>query len=363
MKKEALTSKQGSSLIVLYLTGNAAIMALGSAAKEDFWLAILGAVFLAWIVTLVLSYISSVYPGKNLFEICESLFGKIIGKILVALFTFYAMQTGGIVLRNGTQFININGLPNTPIILIMACIMFLAIYFVKNGMKVMGKWAELFTIIFSLAIFLLVILAIPKMKFENVRPFLYRGIKPVLVSTFYTFGFPFGEIVTFSFVFSSFERDEKISKVYRNGLLAGGGIMLITSLHNTLVIGVESMNATYYPTYLAATRIGIEPFLKRNEVVLAGIIVIASFTKTAVYLLASCLGIAKLFNCKDHKFLVTPVAIIFMIWSFNLFKSVMELREWDLLVWKEFSLIFQVILPIFIFISAFIRKKIRGVSI
>jgi len=363
VKKEALTSKQGSSLIILYLTGNAAIMALGSAAKEDFWLAIIGAVIFAWIVTLQLSYISSLYPGKNLFEICESLFGRIIGKFLVGLFTFYTMQTGGIVLRNGTQFVNINGLTNTPIMLIMLCIMLLAVFLVKNGMKVMGKWAELFAIIFSSAIFILVILAIPKMNFENVRPFLYRGVKPVIVSTFYTFGFPFGEIITFSLVFSTFEKGEKVSKVYRNGLIIGGGIMLITSLHNALVIGVENMNTTYYPTYFAATKITVAPFLQRTEVVLASVIVIASFAKTAVYLLASCIGIAKLFNCKDYKFIVTPVAIIFMIWSFNLFKSVMELREWDLAVWKEFSLVFQAILPTFIFISAIIKKKIRGVSI
>jgi len=363
VKKEALTGTQGSSLIILYLTGNAAIMALGSAAKEDFWLAIIGAVFLAWIVTLQLSYISSVYPGKNLFEICESLFGKIIGKFFVILFTFYTLQTGGIVLRNGTQFININGLPNTPIMLLMVVIMFLTVYLVKNGVKVMGRWAELLVIIFSLAIIILIIMAMPKMNLENIRPFLYRGIKPVIVSTFYTFGFPFGEIVTFSLVFSTFEKGEKVSKIYRNGLIIGGAIMLATSLCSALVIGVENMNANYYHTYFAATKVSIKSFLQRNEVVIAGVIVIASFTKTAIYLLASCIGIAKLFNCKDYKFIVTPVGIIFMIWSFNLFKSVMELREWDLAVWKEFSLVFQVVLPTFIFISAFIKKKIRGVSI
>jgi len=293
----------------------------------------------------------------------ESLFGKVIGKLLIIIFTFYTMQTGGIVLRNGSQFVNINGLPNTPIMLIMLCIVALTAYFVKSGMKVMGKWAELFAVIFSLAIFVVVILGIPKMDIQNVRPFLYRGIKPVMVSAFYTFSFPFGEIITFSLVFSSFEKGKKISKVYRNGLFIGGAIMLIASLNNALVIGVESMNATYYPTYVTATKIAIPPFLQRTEVVLASVIVIASFTKTAVYLLASCIGIAKLFNCKDYKFIVTPVAIIFMIWSFNLFKSVMELREWDLAVWKEFSFVFQGILPTFIFISAIIKKKIRGVSI
>jgi len=361
VEKEALTGKQGSSLIILYLTGNAAIMALGSAAKEDFWLAIIGAVILAWIITLLLSYVSSLYPGKNLFEICEVLFGKILGKFIVGVFTFYTMHTGGIVLRNGSQFVNINGLPNTPIILIMLCIMVLAVFFTKSGLKVMGRWAELFALIFALAIFILVLLGIPKMDIENVRPFLYRGVKPVMLSTFYTFGFPFGEIVTFSFVFSTFDRGQKISKVYRNGLFIGGAIMLIASLNNALVIGVEGVNATYYPTYFTATKIELAPFLQRTEIVLASVIVIASFTKTAVYLLASCMGIAKLFNCNSYKFIVTPVAIIFFIWSFNLFNSVMELKEWDLAVWKEFSFIFQGILPVFIFISAFIKKKIRGV--
>ena len=70
---------------------------------------------------------------------------------------------------------------------------------------------------------------------------------------------------------------------------------------------------------------------------------------------------SKLFNCKDYRIIVTPMAIILMIWSYNLFNSVMELREWDLQVWKEFSLIFQAILPTIVFISAVIKKKIRGV--
>jgi len=200
------------------------------------------------------------------------------------------------------------------------------------------------------------------MNIENVRPFLYRGVKPVMLSTFYTFGFPFGEIITFGFVFSYFEKGEKISKVYRNGLFIGGIIMLAASLNNALVIGVESVNATYYPTYFTATKITIAPFLQRTEMILASVIVIASFTKASIYLFASCIGIAKLFNCKNYKFIITPVAIIFLIWSFNLFSSVMELKEWDLAVWKEFSFVFQGILPAFIFISAFIKKKIRGVA-
>lgn len=360
MEKQALTNKQGSSLIALYLIGNAAIMALGSAAKEDFWLSIISAVFLAWLVTLQLSYVSNLYPGQNFFEIFESIFGKVIGKLLTAIFTFYTMQTGGIVLRNGTQFININGLPYTPIMLIILCVIFLSAFIVKSGIRVMGKCAEVFITIFIIAISIVILFSINKMRLGNIAPFLNKGIKPVILSTFYTFGFPFGEIVTFSLVLSNFEKGVKINKVYRNGLIVGGVVMLIASLNNAFVLGVETANATYYPTYLTATRLTIPPFFQGTEVFLAGIIVFASFTKVSVYLLASCIGVSKLFDCKDYRIIVTPMAIILMIWSYNLFKSVMELKEWDLAVWKEFSFIFQGILPTVVFISAFIKNKIRG---
>jgi spore germination protein KB len=81
------------------------------------------------------------FPGKDLFEILEILFGAIGGKILIALFTWYPIHLGALVLRNFSEFTQISAMPETPQLPMMILMVLTTIYLARHNMKGVGKWS------------------------------------------------------------------------------------------------------------------------------------------------------------------------------------------------------------------------------
>lgn len=358
MKKEIISDRQGISLIILYLTGNSSIMALGVSAKEDLWLVIILAVAMGGLISLLLIRLHKLFPGKNLFDICEICFGSVFGKLFVILISFYTLHTGAIVLRNDIQFINITGLTKTPLEVIFVSFGLLLLFAVKGGIEVLGRWSEYFVPIFIIFIFTVILLLLPQMDFKNVKPTLYNGITPVLKASYLSFTFPFGELGIFIMAFAHFKTKKSYFNIYITGLLIGGFIIFLSSLTNVLVLGVNGTANTYYPAYLAVSRLDIGKIINNLEMISASAFILGGFVKISIYLLGACKGVSKIFNFSDYRFVVTPVSIIMSIISFSLYDSVKEFNEWDLEVWPYYALMFQIIIPVVILIAAEIKVKV-----
>lgn len=139
MNKEVISEKQGISLVIIFIMGSASVMVTGLEAKQDAWIAIIFAIVFSIPMILIYAHIQSLFPGKNLFEIIEISLGKVIGKIIVILFTWYVIDTGAQVLRNYCQFIEETTLSNTPLIVIIILISIPCIYVLKKGIEVIGR--------------------------------------------------------------------------------------------------------------------------------------------------------------------------------------------------------------------------------
>lgn len=360
MNKEVITNKQGIYLIVLFLTGTSTMLVYGINAKQDAWLAIILAIFMALFMALIHSRIHNIFLGNGLFDIIEFCFGRFIGKGIILLYTWYVLHTGSIVLRNIGQFITINSLRETPLIIPMIIITITSIWIIKQGIEVMGKMASFSLILFVSGVFITILLLLPNMNINNLFPVLYRGMKPVIRGAYLTFSFPFGEIIVFTMIFSHFKERKSPNLIFIVGLLIGGISVLIISLTGILVLGVNGALSLYYPSYGAIKRINIGNILQRLEVIIAIMFVVGGIFKVSIYLLATCRGIEKIFRCSDYRFIVIPIGLLMAILSYILYDSIMEFLEWDMAAWIYYSFFFQVILPVIIWITCEIKKRLKS---
>ncbi|MEL7596689.1 MAG: GerAB/ArcD/ProY family transporter, partial [Clostridiaceae bacterium] len=182
------------------------------------------------------------------------------------------------------------------------------------------------------------------------------GIKPILKGTFAVFAFPFGELVMFSMVFTTF-KEKGIPKVYRKGLILSGILLLIINLTMILVLGVNIAEIHYFPSHETVRRINIGDFIQRIEILVSLIFLIGGITKVSMCLLAASKGVAKLFNFKDYRFIVTPIGIMMVNLTILSYESVMEMQKWTAEVWPYYSFLFQAILPIIIFVGVEVKRK------
>ncbi len=365
MNKEIISNTQGISMMALFIAGSTFALGTAAAAKQDIWLAIIIAILFSLIAVVIYAAILTEFPGKNLFEILEYVFGSVIGKVISVLYIWYFFHLAALVLTNFGQFVNKLGMTDTPKLVIECFFMFIVVLGVRQGIELLGKCSIVFLIMLLVTEFVSITFKIPIINLNHLKPFLYDGLKPVMNSAFSTFSFPFAETIVFMVVFNGLRNKKSYYRVYIIGILIGGLAVLAASVFEMMVLGKVEYLKTYFPTYVAIGRIKFPGFIERIEASISVAILLGGFLKISICLLACCKGISNLFNINDYRFLVTIIAILAIILSSIVYENTMEMVEWAVNVYSYYALVFQVILPIIIFIIMKIRigsKEIRGVK-
>lgn len=358
MNKETISDRQSIILMILYIIGFTTILVVGKKAKQDLWLAIILAFFMAWSIMLVYARIQYLFPRKDLFDIIEICFGKFLGKIICFILICHILLNAAAVLSNISLFITTVALINTPIIAIMILTIIISIWIIMEGIEVICRCAELMLILIVVLLCTSILLLIPKIDIHNLQPILYNGMTPVLKEGFAIFIIPLTSTVILTTIFSSFERKNSPYLVYSIGLFGGTVIIFVISLITLLVLGINSVESLYFPSYSAAKGIKTGNIFQRLEVIAALIFVLGSFMRFTVMLLSACKGLAKTFAYKDYRFIVTPLSLFLLNLGYIIFESTIDYTE-VLKVWPYYAAIFQVVLPLATLLAAEIKCRIN----
>ncbi|MBC8061335.1 MAG: endospore germination permease [Clostridiaceae bacterium] len=357
MKNEVISERQGVILIILFIIGSTFLIGSGGQAKQDAWIAVIIALSWSTILLLMFSRILSLYPGKDLFDILQIVMGKFIGKIISIIMIWFAFHLGTLVLRNLSEFTNAIVLPDTPVILPMVFFIILLVWGLREGIEVLGRWSEFFIWLVILIFIFTSMLSISLMDINRLKPILNNGLNTLLKGAFSSFSFPFGETVVFTMVFSNISKAKNYNKTFMMGLGLGGFIIFIATIRNLLVLGSGTISRFYFPSNTAISLIHMGELLQRLEMGTVLILLISTFIKTIICLLAVCNGISKVFGFDDYRFMTTPVTLWMFNFSFFIYKSTMEMSAWAFNIWPYYSMFFEVIIPLVIFILAEIRSR------
>ena len=357
MQKEVVSNRQGITMMALFIMGSTMLLGIGSEAKQDAWLAIIIAFIFIIPVMTIYARILALYPGKSLYEILNAVFGSIFGRIIALFFIWYALHLGTLILRNFQVFIKVVAFPETPEFVSVMLMGILCIWAVKEGIEVLGRFSQLVIIVLAFIIIAVVILGMKDAKFDNLRPFLYNGIKPVISSAFNTFSYPFAETVLFMAAFSFMKNKNDSYRVYYFALAIGVFFTLLVTVRNILVLGANLTDQVYFPSYTAVSLITIGEFLQRIEVTVSVVLLFAGFVKVSVCLLAAAKGVDYLFKIGNYRQIVAPVGLLMMVVSCFIFQNIMDMQEFAFKIYKYYAFPFQVILPVIIWIGAEIKAK------
>jgi spore germination protein KB len=126
-----------------------------------------------------------------------------------------------------------------------------------------------------------------------------------------------------------------------------------------MVVGTEELSRNYFPSYTVVARINIGDFLQRIETAVVVAFLLGGFVKISCCIMAVSKGIANIFNFSDYRFLVTPVALATLSFSFMVYDSILETVTWVPQVWYVYASIFEVGLPLITYIGAEIKSKTK----
>ena len=346
MEKEIISSKQGVTLLIMYILGSALIIPPGIKSGRDSWIAVIFAIIIVLPMLYVYTRIVTVCPGKDFFDLQKSLFGKVIGTITSILYVFFSLHLGTIILRIFSEFIQAVSFPETPQLLTLILMGTLCIFGAKCGIEVIARWSSFIFPIFFLVVIFLITFSMPNSEISNIKPMLYNGLDPVVRSSITIFAFPFAEVALFTTVFNSLDNKKSTFKIYLIGTVVAGIMLSAVSIRNIAVLGAESIASYYFPTYNAVSVISIGSFFDRFEILVAIMFVVSGFLKATICLYSASKGLSKIFNIDSYSEFAAPLGVLMLTGASFAYENIMEMYKWINSVYQYYSFPFLVLLPL-----------------
>ena len=359
MDNQKMSGRQMKYVIALFLIGSSLVGGTASKAGQDSWICMLLATVAVVPMIFVYNSILRLYPGENLFDIVIKIFGNIVGKIICIIYTFYAIHLGSLVLNIFGEFIHIVNMPETPKVLIVCAMMLVCIYMVYKGLSNIGRVSKFLFPILVVLFLMTVVLSLKDMNFNNIKPILTTEMKTLLNSSLTVFSLPLGEMVLFMTLFSSIDPKENFKKIYIYGLIFAMLVLVGANLRNLLILGPTLVKIFPFASYESVSIIAIGDFFTRIEVIIGIDLLIAGFIKICVCCFSSAIGVARIFNISEYKYVVVPCVLIMITLTGFSFKNTVEMMDFVDII-KFYAVPFQVILPIIILVTAKIKSKIMS---
>lgn len=360
---ERVSLYQLATMIILFQIGSSPLFLLASEAKQDAWISVFIAMACAFgLLAFVTLGIHRQEPDKNLIQILQDYFGKIIGLFLSWSYVVYFIYKS---VRNVREFGDLTIeylLPESPLIVICGILMLVSGYAVFKGVEVFFRVTEFLLpfIAFLYASLFLILMCSGVVSSNQLLPVLQEGIRPAVSAALpEVISFPFGEMVLFLMYWSYAKDKQATTRVTLKAYCTSGMFLVFTNAFIIAAIGPALAGAGGIPLMLAASLAEISRVIERMDPFVAILLFTGVLIKQTAYYMGATLALATIFKTSPRRTLL-PAGIAIYAGSM-MFRSLMQH------VWFGFEYnikyhfpIFQIVLPILLLIIMKLRGKKQG---
>ncbi len=355
LERGKISGPELTFLLAGFLFGSSVLITPAEAGEHQAWLAILLGMGEGLAFAVIYLFVLRKFPNKTLVEICEVVFGRLIGKTVAIIFLMYLFYLAATVATNFHDFLKMAILVNTPSFIFILVGLGYCSYGAKNGIEVLARTAQ-GMVILTIGLFLLtLVLILAKIKFTNFLPLFVIPTSQMLWGIHQAATFPFGESVAFMMIIPFLNKQKDSMKSVFKGFIMSCLVFLLIAVRMTGVLG-ETAKLLIYPSYYVTRLINVADVFTRLEIITATNFLVTGFIKIAVLLYATSLGVAQVFELKDYKVLVLPFGLLAGLIGITNFSSVTENIKFANEVYPLFALPFQVGIPLLILLVTIIRK-------
>ncbi|NOU99640.1 GerAB/ArcD/ProY family transporter [Paenibacillus planticolens] len=324
----------------------------------DMWMTPLLA-SLAGLLTVVVMYrLYTKFPGLTFIQYTESILGAYAGKALSGLFIVSFIFTNGLILREYGEFVIGSFLQETPMALVIFCMVAVCAYALYEGIEVIARVSQILVPPALFIIFMMVVLMIPDLRPKEMFPILGDGLLPPLVGSIVPSSW-FSQFFLISFLFPVLSKKQHTLQ----WCFISVGVAMITLLliNLTILFMFGPLTVQFnYPFLNAVRYISIADFLEHVESLLMAIWIIGMFIKVALVYYAIVLGTAQLLSLPDYRPLIVPVGFLISLFSFWVSPNFEELMHALGTTIPFLALITQLGIPSVLLMVAAFRKGQPG---
>ncbi|NMD69055.1 endospore germination permease [Bacillus sp. DNRA2] len=360
VQTESISRVQFFVLLILFNIGSTLILNIGQEAKNNAWLAILLASFGGVLILIFHFRMMDLYPQMHLYQILDSGFGKIIGRMIGSSYIFYFFLSAGLSVRNIGELMVNTILSRTPIEIFLITMVLTSAYILYLGVEVLGRSAEIF-IPYCIAFLVFIglsLLVSGQMRIRYLEPFLGDGMGPVLLAIFpYHITLPFGELVAFMVLIPKMAAQKKMMKWGMIAVIASGVILCCSSLVQIMTLGPLKERANF-PLLSASNEISLLNFIERVDLLVVFIMLLGMIVRSTIFFYAGLKGLEHIFSI-PYRSMLLPLAILVALSGLLIGETFIEYKNFG----KKLSyamLLFHFFFPILLFVRGYWVRHKKG---
>lgn len=323
--------------------------------KQGTWLAVLAGFVLALPIALLYTAIARRFPGQNLIQINDTVFGPYAGKLISILYLWFFIQLIIHYMFFFNSFWTTYIMPETPRAAFLIMFAFVCAMAVWKGIEVIARCSYLFSAVVAVTIVTVTILLISNFELGNLLPIVDYSLKEFVQSVHIILVISFSDLVVFLMILPYTAEKQKIRKPVLIGVSLSAVHLLIVAGVSVAVMGQRILN-TNSVSFAVSRLIDIADVLTRLDIMVAIMFLITVFMKISVFYYVTVLGLAQLLRLRSYHPLVVPIGVLCTAVAVRLYPSDLEQVYAASFIWPFNAATYEILLPILTFIVILIRR-------
>ncbi|MFX4263771.1 GerAB/ArcD/ProY family transporter [Pelotomaculum propionicicum] len=322
------------------------------AVAQDVWLTALIASLWGILSVLVIIALARRYPGLTIIEYLPLILGKPLGKFFGALYAFWFLSIGAVIIFEFAHFLNITIMPRTPLAVFMVTVMALCFYALRSGLEVWARVNEILLPVVVLAMLAVIVLPFGNMDLRRLLPIADHPLG-LLISTSANSASWHGEVILAGMFIPALASFRSTSRSLIISVVTIGFILAAVEIASVAAFGGLLTGQKEFPFFSLARMIGIARVFERLEVLIVMALLLGTSFKICAFLYCSTLSAAQVFGFRSFQFLLLPVSVLMLAFAQNFFKGIPELTDFLTNVWPGYALLsFELVIPLFLYLIA-----------
>lgn len=322
---------------------------------RDAWVTPVLATLPGFYVILVITALGRCFPDRTIVQYIEKLLGPWLGKIIAFFYVLFFLHVNGVIVREFGELVAAAIMPQTPQVVFAILMVAVCSYGLHQGLEVIARVMELAYPMMLTLFGLILVLVSGHMQLVNLFPMLQHDFKTIIRASLNPIAWR-GEVFLLGMFFPYLARPDLARRDGFIAVAAIGLILTINALACTAVFDV-STGRFNFATFELVRLAGFGTFLTRLDAIWIIIWIVGIFGKVALFHHAAIMGTVQLLRLKDHRTVIVPLSILLIALSLSQFKNLTEMVAWINGPWIPYAFLFEMGIPTFLLLLAFLREK------
>ncbi len=359
--KERISRLQYFFLIPNLLFGKAIGITVGIMVRHvgaDTWISMLIGFFTGTLLFLIMLYICSKFPEKNIIQFSEEIFGRWVGKVTGIILTLFFTVAFAVSANVMTLHIKQYFLLETPMLLICVAFTLLCMYGAYLGVEVVLRFAMLAIIMTVLINVTMITGSYGDFEVNRLRPIFDSGLIRNVSTSVYFFVDTCMVILSVGYIYPLLNIKKNIVKISIWSIALSIILIIPWPLFEVAVMGHDTV-MQYAVVCMQQIRCAqLTRYLPRYELVMVSFYMFCMFVQSVAMYYCCMISIKQTTGIKKDRILILLLGVILIIITYIMSYDNNTYIEFLDYPWAQICTMVSIGLPVLLLITALSRGKL-----